>query len=62
MTIPEDLTHYDDGPPDRVWGYDWQAHLAADAAGWALVVGSVASLAWLTLAGGPAHSEPATVN
>ena len=54
MATPEDITDYYDGPPGPVWGYDWRAHLAADAAGWALVVGSAAGLAWLTLTGGPA--------
>jgi hypothetical protein len=54
LATPEDTIDYDDGPTGPVWGYDWQAHLAADAAGWALAVGTAAALGWLTLVVHPA--------
>ena len=53
MATPQDITDYDDGPGGPVWGYDWQTHLAADAAALALALGSVVSLAWIALFGGP---------
>jgi hypothetical protein len=53
VATPEDIIDYDDGPAGPLWGYDWQAHLAADAAGWALAVGAAAILGWLTLVGRP---------
>jgi len=53
VATPEDIIDYDDGPAGLLWGYDWQAHLAADAAGWALAVGAAAILGWLTLVGRP---------
>ena len=54
MTTPEDIIDFDDGPGGPVWGYDWRAHLVADAVALALAVGSAAGLAWVTLSGGPA--------
>lgn len=48
---PEDIIDYDDGPCGPAWGYDWRAHLLADATAWALALGSVAALGWLTVAG-----------
>ena len=53
MATPEDITNYDDGPAGPLWGYDWRAHWMADATALALAFGSVASLVWLTLGGGP---------
>jgi len=54
VATPEDITDFDDGQPGPLWGYDWQTHLAADAASWALAVGAAAVLGWLTLVGSPA--------
>jgi hypothetical protein len=34
-----------------MWGYNWQAHLVADAAAAALVLGSAVALGWLALVG-----------
>ena len=53
VATPEDITDYDDGPGGPVWGYDWRAHLTADAVALALALGSVISLAWIALFGGP---------
>jgi hypothetical protein len=54
MANPDHFTDYDDGPPGPVWGYDWRAHVVADAVALALAVGSAAGLAWVVLSGAPA--------
>ena len=54
MATPEDIIDYDDGPPGPIWGYDWQAHLAADVAAIALAFVSAVGLVWITVTGGPA--------
>lgn len=51
VATPQDFIDYDDGPPGLVWGYNWRAHLVADAAAWALALGSIAALGWLAVAG-----------
>jgi hypothetical protein len=48
---PEEIIDYDDGPRGTAWGFDWRAHLLADATAWALALGTVAALVWLAVAG-----------
>jgi hypothetical protein len=53
VASPEDIIDYDDGPAGPLWGYDWHAHLLADAAAVALALGSAVGLLWVMLTGGP---------